>query len=298
MAFYWVNLGTSHKEVKDFKFLWAPAYSINKNGKKVTNKGWEQVPKIQKDDVIFCHKKGSIIYIAKAKKAAYAAKRPKSRTYKEWKSEGYKVDVSLKVLDEPVSVDVFKDEFTKRFNSKCSPVVYTIKNKTAQNYMCFIPDAAALLISQRLEFLPFDISENSGIKQKRITKTHRKALVNARIGQGQFRADVLKVWKNKCPVSNIARPDLLIASHILPWKLSNNEEKLDRYNGIALSPNVDKLFDKGFISFSSKGDMIIHPDFSINNISLLGIDPEIKISGINKYHSLYLDKHHKIFGFK
>lgn len=55
MAFYWVNLGNTYKEVADEKFLWAPAYTVNSSGTKITNPGWKYVPKVKKGDVIFCH---------------------------------------------------------------------------------------------------------------------------------------------------------------------------------------------------------------------------------------------------
>lgn len=53
---------------------------------------------------------------------------------------------------------------------------------------------------------------------------------------------------------------LLIASHIKPWAASNNKEKVDPYNGFMLTPMYDKLFDRGFITFT-KDKHIILSDF-------------------------------------
>ena len=48
-------------------------------------------------------------------------------------------------------------------------------------------------------------------------------------------------------MSGITSTWILIASHIKPWRVSNNNERLDVYNGLLLLPNLDKLFDKGYI---------------------------------------------------
>ena len=49
----------------------------------------------------------------------------------------------------------------------------------------------------------------------------------------------------------------LIASHIKPWRVSNNAEKLDGHNGFLMAPHIDKLFDGGWISFSDHGDVLV-----------------------------------------
>lgn len=50
---------------------------------------------------------------------------------------------------------------------------------------------------------------------------------------------------------------LLIASHIKPWAASNDDEKINPYNGYILSPLYDKLFDRGFITFTENKHIIL-----------------------------------------
>lgn len=59
--------------------------------------------------------------------------------------------------------------------------------------------------------------------------------------------------------------NLLIASHIKPWRLSDNEERVNHKNGILLTPTYDKLFDKGLISFTNEGELIISSLISEQN---------------------------------
>ena len=48
----------------------------------------------------------------------------------------------------------------------------------------------------------------------------------------------------------INEESLLIASHIKPWAVSDSEERIDPNNGFILSPLYDKLFDRGYITFT------------------------------------------------
>lgn len=91
-----------------------------------------------------------------------------------------------------------------------------------------------------------------------LTETERKYLSAARVGQGQFRKDLFEVFGGVCPVTGISNPELLIASHIKPWKACTNSERVDSENGILLSAMLDQLFDRGLISFSDSGIMLSH----------------------------------------
>jgi putative restriction endonuclease len=92
-------------------------------------------------------------------------------------------------------------------------------------------------------------------------ETESWQLAKSRIGQGVFRERVQAI-EPKCRVSGVSDPLFLIASHIRPWKSSSNTQRLDGENGLMLAPNVDKLFDQGYISFTDEGDLLISPTLS------------------------------------
>ncbi|OGV51463.1 MAG: restriction endonuclease [Lentisphaerae bacterium GWF2_44_16] len=73
--------------------------------------------------------------------------------------------------------------------------------------------------------------------------------IKMRINQSFFRTVVTSIYSNKCAVSNIDLPELLIASHIVPWS-ANKKERLNPSNGICLSPLYDKVFDKGLMTLT------------------------------------------------
>jgi hypothetical protein len=110
-------------------------------------------------------------------------------------------------------------------------------------------------------------------KKKQIKITEKVISQKIRIGQSSFRSTLLKTLK-KCPITEISDKKLLIASHIKPWMHSNNEERLNPYNGLLLSPLYDKLFDKsiGLITFTLKKEVLISKKLSNENRRRLRIN--------------------------
>ncbi len=85
------------------------------------------------------------------------------------------------------------------------------------------------------------------------TKTRE---VKTRVNQNFFRKIVMVNYSGKCAISGIDIPDLLYASHIIPWS-KNEDERLNPENGICLSALYDKAFDKGYITINDKYEIII-----------------------------------------
>src|SRR5687768_3620514 len=104
-----------------------------------------------------------------------------------------------------------------------------------------------------------------------------EAIIQARVGQGRFRANVQGV-ERACRVTKAERLEHLVASHTKPWRDSTNEERLDGENGLLLTPTIDHLFDKGFISFESKGDLIVSPVADRASLVKMGIRSEGKVN--------------------
>ena len=80
--------------------------------------------------------------------------------------------------------------------------------------------------------------------------------VKTRVNQHAFRQIVLANYSGSCAITGIDVPDLLIASHIIPWS-SNEQERLNPENGVCLSPLYDKAFDKGLIVIDTNYQIIL-----------------------------------------
>jgi hypothetical protein len=63
----------------------------------------------------------------------------------------------------------------------------------------------------------------------------------------------------------------LIASHIKPWRESDNRERLFEGNGLLLTPTIDHLFDRGFISFENNGELLISPVAHGESLNKMGV---------------------------
>lgn len=94
----------------------------------------------------------------------------------------------------------------------------------------------------------FDLKDLKGDTKIREVKT--------RVNQHVFRQIVMVNYNSKCAISGIDIPDLLVASHIIPWS-KNEGERLNPENGICLSSLHDRAFDKGLIGINEKFEILI-----------------------------------------
>lgn len=110
--------------------------------------------------------------------------------------------------------------------------------------------------------------------------TTKERLVNARLGQGGFREELIEIWKGRCALTGCELLEVLRASHIKPWRASNDHERLDPANGILLAASIDAFFDKFLITFSREDEIEIVDPSNTVAIQKLGIrlGQKIKLS--------------------
>ena len=138
-------------------------------------------------------------------------------------------------------------------------------------------------------------SENkSEAKPTKASKKEEQSIRQARDGQGKYREQLLEQCRY-CPFTMIADERLLIASHIKPWAASSLKEKVDPYNGYMLSPLYDKLFDRGFITFTEKRHVILSDFISPYTWKQIGLKNNtfIKSLILDDKRIEYLKFHHE-----
>jgi hypothetical protein len=162
------------------------------------------------------------------------------------------------------------EESFGRFDSEIAPSLRKIDKKKVDDfssafrlYIRFLKETS-LQIADDLKFI---------IEDKNIEVTEKVQSILARIGQGQFRDDLINIWKG-CSVTGYDDCSLLIASHIKPWSVCK-ENRLNPYNGLLLTPNLDKAFDKGLITFEKDGKIRISK--LLKNSDSLGIKKEMMV---------------------
>lgn len=112
-------------------------------------------------------------------------------------------------------------------------------------------------------------------KDSSLNITEKESIILSRRGQGDFRKKVIDKYKS-CIVTKISDKRLLVASHIKPWRDSNNTERISSENGLLLSSLYDKLFDIGLITFKLNGCIAVSNKLSEENKSIIKIDESYK----------------------
>ncbi|WP_337842878.1 HNH endonuclease [Rheinheimera sp.] len=156
-------------------------------------------------------------------------------------------------------------------------------SRALDSYSDFLAELAQVDMTQDID----DILHRPGLIQ-----TEKLALIKARMGQGVFRQQVLSRW-NGCAVTGYQTPAVLVASHIKPWRHANDVERLDPNNGLMLVPNLDKAFDKGFISFDEQGAILISS--KLERPEVLGISPTLRLQQSLTAQQDYLAHHRSLF---
>lgn len=94
------------------------------------------------------------------------------------------------------------------------------------------------------------IEETLSLTSSDFEGKERNTVIKQRINQNVFRSMILHNYEEKCAITGINIPALLVAGHIIPWSDSSPQQRLNPENGICLSALYDKAFDKGFITIS------------------------------------------------
>ena len=123
-----------------------------------------------------------------------------------------------------------------------------------------------------------------------LSQTEKDAIVKARIGQGRYRHNAITLW-HTCSVTGFSKTDVLVASHIKPWKLSDNRERVNPYNSLLLVPTIDKLFDKGYIAFERNGSILLSDRIGEDDWSRVSISKDSRLRFIPDETTKYLDYH-------
>lgn len=121
-------------------------------------------------------------------------------------------------------------------------------------------------------------------------RTSRRGLVTSRVGQGYYRQELLERFNSRCALTGCAIAEILVASHIVPWRDATDAERLDTDNGILLSPTYDALFDKHLISFTDDGEMLIASSLGTEAIKRLSIDSSLVLE-VSEGMKPYLKRH-------
>lgn len=319
--YWWVNQNKTFTQEVGGGYLWSP--KVEKDGG--YSQFYENMRIVSPGDVIFSFSGSRIKAIGVAQSYGYSV--PKPEEFKNvglnWNNNGWKVLVKFFKITNQIAPSKYVNVLRPLLPPKYSPLqisgrgnqkVYLtlISQRFAEILIGLIGEEARFLsltgsvVADRPKEMPEerkDIDEYEGniesliVKNTEISITEKLNLVKSRRGQGLFRQKVYE-YEKICRVTKVSNLAHLIASHIKPWRESTNLERLDGENGLLLTPTIDHLFDRGFISFRNTGDVLISPVADKEALFRMGVNPEkdINVGKFDDRQSQYLDFHRdKIF---
>lgn len=314
MRYWWVNQKQTHRHEIAGGYLWSP----KRRADNTRNQFYENMKVVAPGDVVFCYWLTAIRAQGIVRSFGYDAPKPDEfgDAGRNWSTIGYRTDVDFNVLDQPL---IPRDEWLAiqpLLPEKYSPL-HTTSGKGLQSvYLAAIPHALGELISQlllmrgnalvvadsawtsvksreQLERERWEQHELAELTAADLGTTDREAIIRARRGQGRFRENIATV-ERACRVTGITNQGYLIASHIKPWRHAGNAERLSRNNGLLLAPQVDFLFDRGFISFG-EGRVLVSAVADERTLVKLGVDPDHprEVGAFNDEQESFLEFHRR-----
>jgi len=144
---------------------------------------------------------------------------------------------------------------------------------------------------------PLEAFQKATAHMPRTTEVER--LIVQRVGQDIFRAALLEYWGGRCPLTGITDPELLRASHIVPWaECETDALRLDVHNGLLLSALWDAAFDSGLISFADDGAALCSAKLTASAAAALNLDSTPMLQSLTGFHRTNLARHRMKHGFK
>jgi putative restriction endonuclease len=114
------------------------------------------------------------------------------------------------------------------------------------------------ILLARFKGEPIEKSAKIDLESLPIEGKDREAIIKARVNQNFFRSAILASYENKCCITGISIPELLVASHIIPWS-KDEKNRLNPHNGLCLNLMHDKAFDRGLITITEDYEIKLSP---------------------------------------
>ena len=176
--------------------------------------------------------------------------------------------------------------------AKEAPIPVSAPSTSDSAFLDYMPDSVVdAMIEAATDYRDDDSQKDFGSAESTSGPTEREQLRRARVGQGKFREGLKKRW-GSCGVLRCGPMDVLVASHIHAWRLcETNKDRLDVDNGILLSPNLDKLFDRRFISFAPDGMLLVAERLTESDMMRLGLHRGMNLHIVHPGMKPFLKRH-------
>ena len=313
MRFWWVNQNQTFRQETAGGYLWSPKWK--KGGAR--NPFYEYMREVSPGDLVLSFEGTYIRAIGVVQSHCYECPKPAEfgSTGPNWDLIGWKVDVHFHMLRHQVKPADHMPALLPHLAQKYAPLqsdgrglqgVYLTSISQA-----FMETLAGLIGPEAMDLLRMtSTSEAVGsygeglveweehlrgeiTSRTDISETEKQQLILARRGQGQFRKNVQQL-ERRCRVTRVDQPEHLRASHCKPWRdCESADERLNGENGLLLTPSIDHLFDRGFISFENNGELLISPVAHRPSLARMGVpvDERLNVGPFSEGQRQFLEFH-------
>lgn len=283
MRYWWVNHKQTIKQEIAGGYLWSPQTEVD--GKR--SQFYENMRRAAPEDKVVSYANGLIRYVGIVQDFASVAPRPPEfqELGKQWNEIGWLLPMEWVSLPAPVRPREHIQELGCHLPRKYSPIHPVTGNGNQKAYLAEVDQQIFDLLVSRAAVAPSssptqsqdaliqvdDALQAAISMDQSLDATTKRQLILARHGQGQFRTRVMSRYKS-CWLTGVESPELLVASHIKPWRAcTDSNERLDGANGLLLAPHADRLFDRGLLTFSDDGRVLLSPRLPLGELERLGL---------------------------
>ena len=290
VQYWWVNHKQTVRQEIEGQYLWSP--KVEANGAR--SEFYNNMRRASPGDIVLSYADQKIRFLGRVAEFAFTAPKPEEfgTAGEYWNTEGWLLPVFWTPISQPVRPKFLINRLRRHLPDKYSPISRETGDGNQKADLAAIPEEVFRLVTAGVTYdalalatggvnsLKYEVVvgiledevERSILLDVSLDETVRKAIVSARRGQGVFRKNLENI-ENACRLTGVTNPSLLIASHIKPWRACKSaEERLDGMNGLLLTPDADRLFDRGYITFLERGEVTVSPRVDRNDLRLLGFE--------------------------
>lgn len=311
MPFWWVNHKQTYRQEVDGGYIWSP--KAKRDGSR--NVSYDNLRRVLPGDLIFSYAGGEIRQLGVVTRPAASCPKPAEfgTAGTRWEQDGWMVPVDWHPAPQPLRPKTLITELRPHLPAKYAPLIPATGDGVQHLYLAAVPDDMAEVLIAALGGWSKGVVQQAGSSgdddgalrdlddaleasvtaDPNLDATTRQAVVEARRGQGRFRLN-LEAVEHGCRVTGVTDRRLLRASHIKPWRACvSSAERLDGHNGLLLSPHIDHLFDRGYVSFQDNGQMLLSPQIDAGEIARLGVPtaPPPQVGAFTLQQAAYLSFH-------
>jgi putative restriction endonuclease len=303
--YWWVNHGETFRREIDGGYLWSARR--NSSGARAAD---DLLARPLPGDLVFSFADGRLgavgLVIERARTApppaelAGTGKRPRART-------GWLLPVRFEALPHPLVPRDHRGQLASALSGRGSPLRATGERNRSVYLTALPPTLVATLrellgeqlpqIEERVAIETSDRLTDAALEEQiwqraNLDPRSKRQHIDARGGQGIFRENVERI-ERACRVTGVLDRRHLRTVHIKTWRLCDDREQLDGFNGLLLSPHVAHLFERGHVSFDDDGRLLISRHLNPSVVKAWGLDQPYPPRPFRSEQRAYLQFHRR-----